>query len=198
VHRNARIIAVTASLAATLAVAACSSAGDHDAMSGMTGMGTTPMASGTASAAAADVMFAQMMVPHHQQAVEMADLALAKAQAPQLKALATQIKAAQGPEISIMNGWLKQWGAPATAGGMDHHTGGMMSDADMTTLREASGAEFDRIWLTMMIAHHQGAITMAKDVLSSTSNPQVRTLAQNIVNGQDREIATMKGMLSAN
>lgn len=195
-HRPARTLAVTASLAATLAVAACSPGTDHDGMSGMTGMGNSPAASASATAAATDVMFAQMMVPHHQQAIEMADLAESRAQSPQLKDLAATIKAAQGPEISTMNGWLEQWGAPATAGGMDHGTDGMMTEADMSELRQASGPQFDRLWLTMMIAHHQGAVTMAKDAMSSTTNTQVRSLAQSIVEGQDREIATMKGMLA--
>ena len=201
---SVRTLTVTVSLAATLAVASCSSGGDHDDMGGMSGMGgassaatTSGSTSGSMSAAAGDVMFAQMMVPHHQQAVEMADLALTKAASPEVKVLATKIKAAQGPEIETMNGWLQQWGAPATAGGMDHGTDGMMTDADMARLRDASGAEFDRLWLTMMIAHHQGALTMAKDVLATTKSAQVRALAQDVVDGQTREISTMKGMLSA-
>ncbi|KRE52974.1 DUF305 domain-containing protein [Phycicoccus sp. Soil748] len=194
-RRTSRILIVTASLAAALTVGACSADGGHGGMSAMTGMGSTPTGS-RSSGAASDVMFAQMMVPHHQQAIEMADVAESKAQSPQLKKLAANIKAAQGPEISTMNAWLKQWGAPATAGGMDHGTDGMMTDADMSKLRRASGAEFDRMWLTMMIAHHQGAVTMAKNALASTANMQVKALAQSIVDGQDSEIAIMKGMLA--
>ena len=197
---SVRALTLTATLAASLAVASCSQGGDHDDMDGMSGMGgasSSSTASGSTSAAAGDVMFAQMMVPHHQQAVEMADLALTKAESPEVKSLATKIKAAQGPEIETMNGWLQQWGAPTTAGGMDHGTDGMMTDADMSRLRDASGAQFDRLWLTMMVAHHEGALTMAKDVLATTRDSRVRTLAQDVVDGQTREISTMKAMLSA-
>ena len=194
---SVRTLALIASLATTLAVAACGT-DSHDGMSGMNGMGSASpsSASGSSTAAASDVMFAQMMVPHHQQAVDMADLALARAQSPQLKSLATTIKAAQGPEISTMNGWLGRWGAPASSG-MDHGVDGMMTDADMARLRQASGAEFDRLWLTMMIAHHEGAVTMARDALATTRDTGVRTLAQAVVEGQTREISTMKAMLSA-
>ena len=196
-RRTLRALAVTASLATTLAVAACGS-GSHDTMTGMNGMGTSPGAASSApsSASAGDVMFAQMMVPHHHQAVEMADLALARSQSTRLKSLAADIKAAQGPEITTMNGWLREWGAPATAGGMDHGTDGMMSDADMAALRQAGGQAFDRMWLTMMVAHHEGAVTMAENVLATTKNPQVRTLAQDVVDAQAKEISTMKGMLA--
>jgi uncharacterized protein (DUF305 family) len=99
-----------------------------------------------------------------------------------------------------MNGWLDQWGAPtgsAGMSGMDHGGDGMMSQADMTRLSQASGADFDRMWLTMMVAHHQGALTMAKDVLDTTSNAQVRSLAQGIVDSQTGEIGTMNTMLKA-
>lgn len=193
---SVRALTLTATLAVSLAVASCSQGGDHDDMDGMGGASSSSTASGSTSAAAGDVMFAQMMVPHHQQAVEMADLALTKAESPEVKALATKIKAAQGPEIQTMSGWLQQWGAPATTGGMDHGTDGMMTDADMSRLRDASGAQFDRLWLTMMVAHHEGALTMATDVLATTRDSRVRTLAQDVVDGQTREISTMKAMLS--
>ncbi|MGG5258720.1 DUF305 domain-containing protein [Phycicoccus avicenniae] len=185
--------------AATL-LAACGSDTDHSGMPGMSGMSSlsaSASAGGTAARGApGDVMFAQMMIPHHQQAVEMADLALdAKAGASeQVRALATNIKAAQDPEIQKMQGWLTSWGAPAGAG-MDHGMPGMMSATDMTSLKDATGTDFDRQWLTMMIAHHKGAITMAQDVLSSTQDADVRTLADAIIKAQQQEIATMKDLL---
>ncbi|KQZ88447.1 hypothetical protein ASD62_03075 [Phycicoccus sp. Root563] len=201
---TARALSVTAALAGTIALGACGGADtDHNGMTGMNGVGS---ASSSATSAArvdpADVMFAQSMVPHHQQAVEMANLALTRASSADVKALATKIKAAQDPEIATMNGWLSQWGAPTGSAdmngmaGMDHGSDGMMSQADMTKLSQASGAQFDRMWLTMMIAHHQGALTMAKDVLTTTKDTQVRTLAQSIVDGQTKEITTMSGLLS--
>ena len=158
--------------------------------------GSSTASAGTATGVEADVKFAQMMIPHHEQAVEMADLALQNDSASaDVKALATQIKAAQGPEIQTMQGWLSQWGAAESDGPMDHGSGGMMSDQDMSSLSSASGAAFDTMWLDMMIEHHQGAVTMAQDVLATTSNPDVTKLATAVVEGQQKEIATMQGML---
>lgn len=202
---TARALSVTAALVGTIALAACGGAdANHNGMTGMSGMGSA--SSSTTPAAKvdpADVMFAQAMVPHHHQAVQMADLALTRASSADIKALATKIKAAQDPEIATMNGWLAQWGAPTDGAdmkgmaGMDHGSDGMMSQADMTKLSQASGTTFDRMWLTMMVAHHQGALTMAKEVLTTTKDTQVRSLAQSVVDGQTKEIATMSGLLNA-
>ena len=191
-----RTLALTSTgLAAALILGACGSDTDNGgAMSGMNGHGSSTT-SGSNSSRAGDVMFAQMMIPHHQQAIEMADLAMANpATSAEVKDLAEQIKAAQDPEIQTMNGWLRQWGAPTTAS-MDHGTGGMMSEEDMASLKAAKGAEFNRMWLQMMIEHHRGAVTMAKDVLSTTETPDVKRLAQSVVDGQNNEIATMQGLL---
>jgi uncharacterized protein (DUF305 family) len=191
-----------AGLAATLVLGACGSdAEDGASMSGMNGHGsassTTSSSTGTstASSRAGDVMFAQMMIPHHQQAVEMADLALANpSTSAEVKTLAEQVKAAQDPEIATMNGWLGQWGAPTTAS-MDHGTDGMMSEEDMASLEAARGPEFNRMWLEMMIEHHRGAVTMAQDVLSTTEDPEVEKLARAVVDGQEKEITTMQELL---
>ena len=180
-----------------LALSACGS-GD-DSHSTMSGAGTTSSstADGATTANSGDVEFAQMMIPHHEQAVEMADLALSNDTAsPEVKALAGQIKAAQDPEIQTMQGWLSQWGASQSSGSMAHGSGGMMSDDDMSSLMGASGPEFDQMWLTMMIEHHEGAIEMAQDVLATTADPDVEKLATAAVAGPETEITTMKGMLS--
>lgn len=141
-------------------------------------------------------MFAQMMIPHHQQAVEMADQALQKDASPQVTELAEQIKAAQGPEIETLKKWLQEWKAPMTAEeGHGGHGGGMMAEGDMKDLSAASGPAFDEMWLTMMIQHHNGAVDMARDVLKTTNNPEVKEMAQAIVHGQNKEIATMKALL---
>ncbi|MEU6072911.1 DUF305 domain-containing protein [Micromonospora sp. NPDC047074] len=190
-------------LTAVLAVTAC---GDDDHSSPGTGHGTPgsggPSATATGAAAFgdADVMFAQMMIPHHQQAVEMADLAATRAADPEVKRLAAEIKAAQAPEIATMSGWLTAWGRPAQSPGaemphMDHGMPGMMSDADMTKLAAASGREFDRQFLTMMIAHHEGAITMARDELARGMNAEAKALAEQIVSSQQAEIDTMRKIL---
>jgi uncharacterized protein (DUF305 family) len=188
-----------AGLVAVLLLGACGS--DEDAsqsMGGMNGHGGSGSTSAQSSpgSRAGDVMFAQMMIPHHQQAIEMADLALANpSTSPDVERLAQQIKAAQDPEIATMKSWLSEWGAPTSAS-MDHGTSGMMSEADMASLESAQGAEFNRLWLEMMIAHHQGAVTMAQDVLASTEDAEVRGLAQAVVEGQKKEIATMQGLLT--
>jgi uncharacterized protein (DUF305 family) len=191
--------ATPAAAAAVLVVAlsACGSSDDpsHGSMSG-TENSSPSMSSGTATGAPGDVEFAQMMIPHHEQAVEMADLAVQNdAASADVKALAGQIKAAQDPEIQKMKGWLGQWGAAESSGSMGHGSGGMMADQDMNSLMAASGPEFDRMWLTMMIAHHQGAVTMAQDVLATTGNAEVENMANAIVEGQKQEIGTMQGMV---
>ena len=194
---TSRLAIPAASAVLILALSACGSSDDsHSTMSGA-GTTSSSMAEGmTTTATSGDVEFAQMMIPHHEQAVEMADLALANDTAsPEVKALAGQIKAAQDPEIQTMQGWLSQWGASQSSGSMDHGSGGMMSDDDMSSLMGASGPEFNQMWLTMMIEHHEGAVEMAQDVLATTSNPEVEKLATAVVEGQEKEITTMKGML---
>jgi len=139
----------------------------------------------------ADVMFAQMMIPHHRQAVEMAELAAGKA-GPQVTKLAAGIEKAQGPEIAKMSGWLKAWGERPHA--MDHGDG-MMSGADMAKLRGTSGAAFDRMFLTMMIKHHQGAVTMARTERAKGTYRPATSMAASIITTQNAEIAKMRGLL---
>ena len=184
-----------AAVALGLAVSACGS-GDDSSHGPMAGAGGTSASAGTATGVEADVKFAQMMIPHHEQAVEMATLALENDTASEdVKTLARQIEAAQDPEIQTMKGWLSQWGAEESSGPMDHGSGGMMSDEDMISLMGARGPEFNQMWLTMMIEHHEGAVTMAKDVLATTADTEVEELATAVVQGQEKEIATMQGML---
>lgn len=195
---TARLAVPAAAAVIVLALSACGSSDDSTSGSMMSGSGnnSASMSAGTSTGAKGDVEFAQMMIPHHEQAVEMADLALQNDSASaDVKALATQIKAAQDPEIKQMTVWLSQWGAAESSGPMGHGSGGMQDDQDMTALKDASGADFDRMWLTMMIAHHQGAVTMAQDVLATTAHAGVKEMANAIVKGQQSEIAAMQGML---
>lgn len=143
----------------------------------------------------ADLTFVQGMIPHHQQAVEMATLALAtNAQAsPKVKEIAGRIKAAQDPEIELMRGWLKKWGDQEAAGG--HQMSGMMSTQDLSTLAQATGANFDKMWFTMMIDHHEGAVEMAEAVKADGSDPDVKALADQIITAQQAEIIEMKNLL---
>ena len=149
---------------------------------------------------AADVAFASDMIPHHAQAVEMADLALATATDAQVRSLATAIKGAQDPEIATMTGWLKEWGSPVPATGSAHMGGsghggmtmtGMMSEDEMASLEHATGADFDRMWVEMMTRHHEGAVAMARTEVGSGQSGDAKALAQRIITGQSAEIATM-------
>ena len=148
---------------------------------------------------AADIAFARDMIAHHEQAVEMSDLVGADASA-EVMALARQIEAAQGPEIDRMNGWLDDWDAEEMDDEMSHDTGhgsmpGMMSRADLEALEQASGETFDRSWLTMMIAHHEGAVEMARTEIADGKNAEAIALAEDIVSSQSDEITTMKELL---
>jgi uncharacterized protein (DUF305 family) len=144
----------------------------------------------------ADVMFAQMMIPHHEQAIEMSDIALDPntGASAAIIALATQIKGAQDPEISQMKNLLTTWGMPTEMGSMDHSSmmDGMLSLEEMDTLGQLKGAEFDRAWAKGMIAHHEGAIEMANDVLANGKNSEILALANAVVSGQSTEIETLK------
>ncbi|KUL34355.1 hypothetical protein ADL22_30310 [Streptomyces sp. NRRL F-4489] len=227
--RPARRLALTG-LAATAALllAACGSTGGTD-QGKAADPGRTPSAtagSPTANPAPgpvtdADVMFAQMMIPHHQQALEMARLADGRAADPEVKRLAAAIEKAQDPEIQRMRSWLTAWGKPQSAGsapGMDHGSGGMrhgsaghgsgatdtpgasgmsgmMSDADMKELTAAKGRDFDRKFAAMMIKHHEGAIEMAKNEQRHGKNPAARKLADDVVRGQSAEVKQMKALL---
>lgn len=152
---------------------------------------------------AADEMFVTMMIPHHQQAIEMADLILGKDGIDErVVALAQQVKDAQGPEIETMQGWLQEWGLPSpdtSAGGMHgmDHGGGMMSEEDMTAMATATGVEATRLFLQGMIEHHNGAITMAEAELDGGQNPDSLKLAQQVIDGQRAEVVTMQEMLNS-
>ena len=195
---------VTATLAAAALVAACSSGESHSSMSDASKQ-TIPE---SANFNATDVGFAQGMIPHHAQAVEMADLALEKSTNADVLALAKQIKASQNPEIQTMSGWLQSWGqkVPSTdsmsGGGHDMTVmggmmmDGMMTEADMEKLESSSGTAFDRLWMELMIQHHEGAVRMSEDELKDGKNPDVKALAQTIVTSQQAEISTMNSLLS--
>jgi uncharacterized protein (DUF305 family) len=140
-----------------------------------------------------ELMFASMMIPHHSQAVTMSELALANSTNPDVLALATAIRDAQGPEITQMQSWLDESNYSGThAGHMD--MGGMLSDEEIAKLAIAKGAAFDRLFLEGMIAHHEGAIEMAEMIKDST-NSEVKKLFNNIVSSQSAEIEAMKALL---
>ena len=191
-------------VAGTLTLASCG--GGDDSMDGMSGMGSpTPSATQSSSATTtadfndADVTFATDMIAHHRQAVEMAKLADSRAKSAEVKDLAVQIMDAQDPEIAMMTSWHTEWGQPVpeNLGGMDMSGSmpGMMSSDDMDQLMNASGVDFDQMFLTMMIEHHKGAIEMAKTEQVDGTNAAAISLAEQIEQAQTEEIATMRGLL---
>jgi uncharacterized protein (DUF305 family) len=140
-------------------------------------------------------MFSEMMIPHHEQAIEMSDLALANSQDSDVLALATQIKNAQAPEIEQM----KSWGGSHMGSHIESHEGhmmdGMLTDAEMRTLSSTEGKDFDRLFLEGMIKHHEGAIDMAEMAIDS-KNQEVSSLANAIITAQRAEIERMRELLS--
>lgn len=147
--------------------------------------------------APADVEFARQMIPHHAQAVEMAGMLPSDGVSPELTELAAAIAGAQQPEIDQMTAMLDRWGyvPPPPEGGHAHEMAGMLTEDDLAALDAATGAEFERMWLTMMIEHHEGAIEMAETVLDDGVDPEARELAEEIVDVQQAEIARMERML---
>ncbi len=186
-----RPAALALSLVAGLALAGCQAAPASPS--------PTSSASVVTQGNSADVMFSQMMIPHHEQAVAMSDAMLAKPGiSAEVTTLATQIKNAQQPEIDQMRRWLSAWGAPEHGdhsghGGMD----GMLSEQELNALKTAQGAEAEKLFLTGMIKHHEGAVAMAKQVQANGSDPGVRKLADTIVSTQQAEIDQMKKLLNA-
>jgi uncharacterized protein (DUF305 family) len=202
--RGRLTLAAVAGAGALMLLTACGGNNDSGSMAGHDGMTSAPATAGNAAATQptasfndADVMFAQMMIPHHRQAVEMAGLAQSRASAPEVKQLAVKIKGAQDPEITTMTGWLSAWGKPATpdAGMSGHDMSGMMNDQDMTKLQTAKGADFDRMFLQMMTAHHNGAIKMARTEQAQGASPEAKQLAKTIETAQQAEVAQMQKML---
>ncbi|MCQ9164158.1 DUF305 domain-containing protein [Arthrobacter sp. STN4] len=189
----------TTAAAAMLALAGCST--DGGSMPGMNhGASTSSSMQATVAGGdhnAADAMFAQMMIPHHAQAVQMSDIMLAKSGLdPKIMTLAKGIKAAQGPEITKMTTWLTGWAEPTAMAG-NHSMNGMMTTADLDKLKAAQGTKASKLFLTQMIAHHEGAVEMAKSEVSGGKNADAVTLAKSIVASQETEIKDMKDQLSA-
>ena len=198
-----------AAIAAALALAACStgastpsaaSSSPASSASSMPGMGQGMMSSSAPAAATehneADTMFAQGMIPHHVQAVEMSEMMLQKKDIPaSVTDLAARIKAAQAPEIETMTGWLRTRNEPA-AMGAGHTMDGMMGADDMKQLEAAQGTEAAKLFLTQMVAHHQGAVMMAKTEMSQGKNADAIQLSKDIVTAQEAEIKEMQDLLA--
>ncbi|GAA1784360.1 DUF305 domain-containing protein [Agromyces lapidis] len=198
------LTARTTLTAATALVAALTLAGCTATQQNETENAPAASASPTAEAVFndADVTFAQMMIPHHEQAIEMSDSLLEKDGVDeQVRELAEQIKDAQQPEIDQMTDWLDEWGADESMGPAGHDMGamgdGMMSGEDMGRLDDATGAEASALFLEQMIMHHEGAIDMAEVEVENGENPDAVALAEQIIEDQTNEIAEMQDLLAA-
>ncbi|MFF5233596.1 DUF305 domain-containing protein [Dactylosporangium sp. NPDC000521] len=198
-----RVAVATGALSLALLAGGCGDSGmDHGNM----GNGSRTSAAAPKSGAtfnATDVKFANDMIPHHRQALDMAKTAQSKAATPEVKALADKIAKAQEPEIATMSGWLTAWGEPVPSPGAMHHDmggmaemPGMMTDQEMQDLAKATGKDFDTMFLQMMIKHHQGAVEMAKTEQAQGQDPAAKQLAAKIAADQTAEITEMQGMLA--
>ncbi|OBJ87224.1 DUF305 domain-containing protein [Mycobacterium asiaticum] len=219
VQRLLTASSAAAAVIALLTLTACGSSGNQAASSAPT-TGSSSVSSSPAGPQAhndQDVMFAQHMIPHHQQAIQMTDIILGKQGIdPRVIELANQIKAAQGPEIQQLQTWLNQWGQPATSmspsssipgmPSMPSHSGmpstpgmggmyGMLSEQDVQALRDAQGVDASKLFLNQMIQHHQGAISMAQHEIKTGQYSAATAMAQSIVDIQQREITTMQTIL---
>lgn len=200
--RMSRAYLVGGALALSLAVSACTGATTPAGAPAPTIPSASAQAGVSTDRNEADTRFAQMMIPHHRQAVAMAGVAVERTANPDVKALAEQIQAAQDPEIERMTGFLQAWGAAVPAeDDMDHtdmgDMSGMMTPEQMNELQGAGGAEFDRMFLEMMIAHHEGAVRDSEREVAEGVNPQAKDLAQQIISAQNAEITQMRQMLQA-
>ena len=213
--RTKRITATLAGLVLTATLAACADQGATPpaattSPTGSTSATATESESASASASSEvsadhndqDTTFAQMMIIHHEGAIEMSQLAIERAESPEVVALAERIAEAQGPEIEEMTAWLSAWGedlSPDDHGGMDMggmDMNGMSQEEMMTQLDGLTGAEFDQAFLEAMIAHHEGAIGMSEQQLADGQNPDAVALAEKIIADQQAEITEMQEILT--
>ncbi|RZT86365.1 uncharacterized protein (DUF305 family) [Pseudonocardia sediminis] len=181
---------VVAALAAALTLAGCAGSGVDSPVP------AAPEASTAAAPADADVAFVRGMTPHHDQALQMTALAPDRASSPRVTALASEISAAQQPEITTMRDWLSARGLPATdPAHAGHAMTGMLDATALQRLEASRGPAFDRLFLEQMVAHHAGALEMARTEVATGRDPQMVALARDIVASQQAEIDRMRAML---
>jgi len=184
-----RVIAGLVALIMVIALAGCS----KDSSMGMDHEGHSSMASGDLSSD--DIMFLQMMIPHHQQAIDISDLALTKSSDSELLALAKDIRDGQASEIVKMKAWLDGANAGMDPGhSMGHDMGGMLGDSELAALKAATGKSFDLLWLKGMTGHHDGAIDMAA-MIENAENAEIKSFGQAIVTAQSAQNKQMAAMI---
>ena len=186
------VIGALAFSIAALSISLLSNKTDHDHSSMMDGMNHSSAGKVLSSS---DAMFLQMMIPHHEQAIVMSDLALKISKNKELLALAAQIKAAQNPEIVQMKKWLADYGLGENPGHSMDSMGGMLSEEDLKELSNSSGTSFDKKFISGMIEHHIGAVNMVK-MIEGSKVASLRAFADSIVKTQSSEIELMRKLLA--
>ncbi|CAB5030232.1 unannotated protein [freshwater metagenome] len=189
------IAIIAALLVVIAAISFTSGRGEHSGMHDMGMHEGNEKDSDKPAMYGSDQMFLQMMIPHHEQAIQMSEIALTNTKNPEVLKLAQQIKDGQSAEVIPMKSWLADAGVSADMGHeMDHGMGGMMSDEDMSALESSTGAAFDKFFLTSMIAHHEGALHMVL-MIQDSKDSNLLTLHENIMKTQSAEIEWMKKIL---
>lgn len=201
-HRSMirRAAALAAAATAAVVLAACGGGNDSPAGQDKTSSPTASAPAQQGEHNAADVTFAKGVIPHHRQAVEMAEMAETRAQSAEVKKLAAEIKKAQDPEIKTLSGWLTSWGEEVPKEGESaehggHSMSGMMTPEEMDMMEKSSGKAFDTAFMEMMIKHHEGAIEMAKTEQSDGAYQPAKDMAGNIIASQSAEITRMNKLL---
>lgn len=198
--RSTRILTVV-SLGLALVLAGCADASDDSVRTSTSGEEFN----------SADVTFATEMIQHHAQALKMVDLTMGRDLSAEVQQLADDVRAAQTPEIEQMSDWLQDWDEPIPSTVRDHANSegdmgdmdmsemddmpGMMSPEEMESLEKAPDAEFEQMWLEMMITHHEGAAEMAAEEQEDGLHQGAVKLAEQIEAAQTEEIQTMEGLL---
>jgi len=184
-----RVIAGLVALIMALSISGCASASNK----GMDHEGHSSEASGDLSSD--DIMFLQMMIPHHQQAIDISDLALTKSAESELLALAKNIRDEQAAEIVTMKAWLDAAGADLEMDhGASHSMSGMLSDSELAALDKATGKSFDALWLKAMTGHHTGAIDMAA-MIENAKSAEIKSFGEGIVASQSAQNKAMAAMI---
>lgn len=186
-------------LAGFLVLTGCSGGAGSSSSDSVDGASSATSPTQAAEFNDADIAFVQGMIPHHEGALMMAEVAVDRATDPRVVGLAERIKAGQGPEIELMTGWLDDWGQQLQAPSGDMkggaHGSGDMGGMDIEAMPDA-GPEFDRMWLEAMIDHHRGAVQMAQTESQNGRNTEALNLAQLITETQNAEIAEMQQLLT--
>ena len=187
-RNNRRVISGLLAIILTMAISGCANSSTYDKMD-------EHGSHAAGNLTGADIMFLQMMIPHHQQAIDISDLALTKSSDPELFALAKNIRDGQSAEIITMKDWLSGAGTDADMGhSMGDSMGGMLSDSELATLKAASGKNFDLLWLAGMRGHHDGAIHMTT-MIEDASNADIKKFGEAIVTAQSAQITQMASMI---